>query len=153
MYDPLFASHPGFVPAISLVHYSPLSHTHDESEYSVGGPNMYFPDHGQHQQQQQAYPFGAPAAPPSQMLLDYQRQLADTPSSMEDQMSPAAAHNENGKRPSFSASAGPSRKRIRKESDLDADADGGAGSPQDNYDPNSKDGKPKATRGARYVAF
>lgn len=82
------------------------------------------------------------------MLGEYQRHLEDTPSSMDDHMSPAT-QNENGKRPSFSTLTGPNRKRARKESDLDPDASHGANSPQDVYDP--KEGKPKATRGARYV--
>lgn len=162
MYDPRFGAHhsgSGFVSdeAISLVHYSlqdPGLHD-DYSAVNLGA--MYYPDHGhsqhsQHPQHGTGFPFGAQ---PSQILLsDYQRQqLVDTPSSsMDDHMSPATAPNENGKRPSFTApSGGPSRKRVRKDSDLDPDASAGGASPQDSYDPNSKEGKPKATRGARYV--
>jgi hypothetical protein len=167
MYDPRFGAHlSGFVPdeGISLVHhYSPLDDDYDLSAVNLGLGTMYYPDHGhsqhsQHSQQQQqhsvGFPFGAQPSPSQILLSDYQRQqLVDTPSSsMDDHMSPAAAHNENGKRPSFTAPlGGPSRKRVRKDSDLDPDASAGGASPQDSYDPNSKEGKPKATRGARYV--
>ncbi|CAG8636721.1 17291_t:CDS:2 [Acaulospora colombiana] len=107
---------------------------------------MYYQDHTHPQRTQQ--PMGIPFPPsyPPQGLQDYSNHPEDTPSSMDEHISPTF-HNENGKRPSISGPASASRKRVRKESDLDADASVGGNSPQDVYDP--KEGKPKATRGAR----
>jgi hypothetical protein len=114
---------------------------------------MYYQGHPQSQQpqHQQQHHIGGPFPPshqPPLVLSDYQMHNHDTPSSMDDQFSPAA-HNDNGKRPSVSVAPGSSRKRPRRESDFDPDASVDASSPQDNFDP--KEGKPKATRGARYV--
>ena len=110
---------------------------------------MYYPHHQHHQQHH--LPGGGPFPPshqPPLVLSDYGMHNHDTPSSMDDQFSPAT-QNDNGKRPSLSAAPGSSRKRPRRESDFDPDASIDANSPQDTFDP--KEGKPKATRGARYV--
>ncbi|CAG7849352.1 SubName: Full=Uncharacterized protein {ECO:0000313/EMBL:CCA78067.1} [Serendipita indica DSM 11827] len=129
------------VPAsIALDPYNPFNSPHSAS--SVDPEVMYYQDHSQHV----GLPFPQAHQAPL-VLADYQHNpLDDTPSSMDDHVSPAI-HNENGKRVSYSTPAGPSRKRVRKESDLDGDGSAGANSPQDVFDP--KEGKPKATRGAR----
>ncbi|KAG8798478.1 hypothetical protein FRC16_007195 [Serendipita sp. 398] len=111
---------------------------------------MYYQDHAQAQHHQQSMghnPYGHGQHAPLVIPQDYQQHImADTPSSMDDQSSPVA-RNDNGKRPSYSATTSSSRKRARKDSDLDAEGSIGENSPQDTFDP--KDAKPKQTRGAR----
>lgn len=135
-----------FEPAISADVLEVVDHPSNGSTDNIV---MYYPNHSQHQ-----LPFpqaGRQNQSQNQMMLNnpYQnRSTDDTPSSMDSHHSPAF-QNENGKRPSVSGlgSSGSSRKRPRKDSDPDASP--AAQSPQDAYEP--KEGKPKATRGARYA--
>ncbi|PVG04452.1 hypothetical protein CPB86DRAFT_693451 [Serendipita vermifera] len=145
--QPLFIhTEPGSTPfpptTFPIDDYEPLNLTNNIENPSI----MYYQDHTHPQRTQQ--PMGIPFPPsyPPQGLQDYSNHPEDTPSSMDEHISPTF-QNENGKRPSLSGPASASRKRVRKESDLDADASVGGNSPQDVYDP--KEGKPKATRGAR----
>ncbi|KIM33134.1 hypothetical protein M408DRAFT_325955 [Serendipita vermifera MAFF 305830] len=141
----------------STIAYSPFEtkdgeHTPESQEimyYQGHGRSQHHPQQPQQQQQNQHHlgiAFPTSHQPPL-VLSDYQMHHEDTPSSMDDQFSPIAAQNENGKRPSLTGAPGSSRKRARKESDFEPDASVDANSPQDNFDP--KEGKPKATRGAR----
>ncbi|KAG8864674.1 hypothetical protein FRC20_010166 [Serendipita sp. 405] len=145
MYRPLRPSFDSsFIPAIALHHYG-TALTHSEQQEI-----MYYQDHAQAQHHQQSMghnPYGHGQHAPLVIPQDYQQHImADTPSSMDDQSSPVA-RNDNGKRPSYSATTSSSRKRARKDSDLDAEGSIGENSPQDTFDP--KDAKPKQTRGAR----
>jgi hypothetical protein len=149
--QPLFIhTEPGSTPfpptTFPIDDYEPLNLTNNIENRNI----MYYQDHTHPQRTQQ--PMGIPFPPsyPPQGLQDYSNHPEDTPSSMDEHISPTF-QNENGKRPSISGPASSSRKRVRKESDMDADASVGGNSPQDVYDP--KEGKPKATRGARYVTL
>lgn len=139
----------------TIINLSPFD-THDGEHTPESQEIMYYQGrgqsqhHGQHQQQQHQLGIPFPTSHQAPLVLsDYQMHNDDTPSSLDDQFSPGAHQNENGKRPSISGPPGTSRKRARKESDFDPDVSVDANSPQDAFDP--KEGKPKATRGARCV--
>jgi hypothetical protein len=140
-----------FLPStISFDHFDSQNGANTRESQEI----MYYQGHAQtqhpqHQQQQQHINIPFPPAHQAPLVLsDYQMHNDDTPSSMDDQFSPTT-QNDNGKRPSLSGGPSSSRKRARKVSDFDPDASIDANSPQDTFDP--KEGKPKATRGARYV--
>lgn len=139
-----------FEPAIPADILEVVDHPTNGSADSL---SMYYQHHSQHQ-----LPFPSAGRQnqtqnQNQLMLNtpYQsRSTDDTPSSMDSHNSPAF-QNENGKRPSASGLGGSSSSRKRARKDSDPDASPAAQSPQDGYEP--KEGKPKATRGARYAPY